>query len=78
MASNPCNPAISPHTGTSGHPSHCDDSGKREKKRGGVVGGKQKNRRSTNAEKQVLKEKAKAVQGSSQRGSKYSPYTETA
>ena len=40
MASDPYNPAIHPHTGTSGHPSHCDYSGKREKKRGSGRGRK--------------------------------------
>ena len=50
MASNPYDPAMSPHTGTSGHLSHCDNSGKREKK-GGVVGGKQKNKKSNVTEK---------------------------
>ena len=34
MASNPRNPAMSPHTGTSGHSSRCDNSGKRKKRRG--------------------------------------------
>ena len=58
MASNPRNPATSPHTGTSGHPSHCDVSGKRGKKKGGVVGGKQQNQKSATSEKQPLKEKA--------------------
>ena len=33
MASNPCNPVMSPHTGTFGHASHCDNS---EKKIGGI------------------------------------------
>jgi len=32
MASNPRNPAMSPHTGISRHLSHCDNSGKRKKK----------------------------------------------
>ena len=46
------NPAMSPHTGTSGLLSHYDNSWKRKKRR--VVGGKQKNKRSTNAENQRL------------------------
>ena len=41
MSSNPSNPAMSPHTGTSRHLSHCDNSGNREKNEG-VVGGKYK------------------------------------
>ena len=41
MSSNPRNPAMSPHTGTSRHLSHCGNSGNRENN-GGVVGGKYK------------------------------------
>ena len=41
MSSNPRNPAMSPHTETSRHLSHYDNSGNREKN-GGVVGGKHK------------------------------------
>jgi len=55
-ASDPSNPAMSLHKGTSGHLSHCDNSGKRKKK-GGVVGGKQKNKKSTNPENNSLKKK---------------------
>ena len=66
MASNLRNPAMSPHKGTSGHLSHCDNSGKT----GGVVGVKQKNNKSTTAKKQPLKEKTKATQHSNQCGSK--------
>jgi len=62
MASNPHNPAMSPHSWTSRHPSDCDKSGKRGKKKEEVVGG-------INAENNRLK-KAKAAQRSSQRGSK--------
>jgi len=60
---------MSPHTGTSGQVSHCDNSVKRERERErekkGVVGRKQKNKKSTTAEKQPLKEKAKVAQRSS-------------
>ena len=48
-------PSNEPPHGTSGHPSHCDNIGKREKKEGGVVGGKQKNKKSTNVESNRLK-----------------------
>ena len=34
MSNNPHNPTVSPHTGTSGQSSHCDNSGKREKRWG--------------------------------------------
>ena len=34
MASNPCNPTMSPHTGTSGHPSHYGNSGQKKKRKG--------------------------------------------
>ena len=54
MSSNPRNTAISPHTGTSMHLSHCDNSGNREKN-GGVVGGK--HNKSTAVEKNHLKKK---------------------
>ena len=49
----PANPAVSPHTGTSGHLSHCDNSG--EKK--GVEEGKQKIKKSINVENTGLKKK---------------------
>jgi len=60
MASNHPNPNMSPHTGTFGHVSHGDNSGKREKKekkKGGLVEGKQKNKKSTKTENNRLKEK---------------------
>ena len=48
MASNSHNPAMSPQTGTFGHLSHCDNSGK---KGGMVLGeGSRKNKKNTNAE----------------------------
>ena len=34
MACNPCNPGMNPHTRTTRHLSHCDNSGKRKKRRG--------------------------------------------
>ena len=40
------NKCILLHTGISGHSSHCGNRGKRKK--GGVVRGKQKNKKSTN------------------------------
>ena len=43
--------------GTSWHLSHCDNSGKKKEKGGGVEGERQKNKKSTNAEKQPLKRK---------------------
>jgi len=51
-------PATQPWTPIQGQPGthHTDYRGKREKK-GGVLGGKQKNKKSTTAEKQPLKEK---------------------
>ena len=39
MASNPRNPAMSPHTEKSGQPSQCDNNGKKEKGVGGGGGG---------------------------------------
>ena len=54
MASNPHNPAMSPHTGTSGYLSHCDNSGKRKK---GEVVGEAENKKSSKTENNCLKEK---------------------
>ena len=55
MASNPRNPEMSPRVETSGHPSHCDKSGKK----GGVDRGKQKNKK-----KAENRQKMKATQHS--------------
>ena len=55
MASNRHNPEMSPHAETSGHPSHCDKSGKK----GRVDRGKQKNKK--NAES---RQRTKATQHS--------------
>ena len=49
---------MSSHTGTFRHPSHCDNSGKRKtKKKGGVVGGKEKYNKSMKAENNGFKKK---------------------
>ena len=52
MASNPRNPATSPHSWTSGHLSHCDNC----RKKRGLEGGKQRIKKCINAENNCLKE----------------------
>ena len=71
IASNPCNLAMSPHTGQ-GYLGTCHTviTMEREKKKGGS-GWEAEIKKSTNAEKQLLKEKTKAAQHSSQGGSNY-------
>ena len=62
-------PATQPWAPTQGHLGTCHTvitvKREREKKKKGVVGGKQKNKKSTTAEKQPLKEKAKVARRSS-------------
>ena len=53
MASNLHNPVMSPHTGTSGHLSHCDNSGKKK----GEVVGEAENKKSIDTENNCLKKK---------------------